>query len=223
MPEEEKGTPEPATPESPAPTGDPVTPASEPQKDWEASYKGLQSAFQKLQKKSETEVSELAMKLKAATEQVEAEKAGGVSKDSQLTVLQQEVAKLTENLAELSGEKTKADALAARQRLVLNEFPDLAMWEGQGLLPGGESEDEMREAFDKFRKTLTGQVGQEVKRSLSGASPAGSGKTSPSTADEVGSEDFVWQQMTKFAGRDQGEFEKWQSQWDAIQAKKVKA
>lgn len=227
----EPGTPPETTPETPPDGGNtggtPPAPSKVDGKtaaEWKASYVGLQQANQRMKDGLETQVSDLTSKLETANAEIETLKSGGTSKDSQLTVLQTQVAKLTEQLETLQNEKKSTETELSRSKLVMADFPELAPWEAQGLLPQGGTEEETREALKKFRETLTGQVGAGVRQTMSGATPPGSGKTSPSTPPPDGSQenaDYVWDQMAKYAGRDQAKFQEWQKKWDELQAKKA--
>jgi len=192
--------------------------------EWETTYKGLQGSYQKLKDESDKIIADQNLKITALTESVETLTQGGTSKDTQAEVLQQQIAKLTEEKVTLSGEKDKADAKIARNTLIMKDYPELAHWEAEGLLPEAEGEDAMKESFDKFRTTLTGSVGTEVKEKLKGATPVGSGATSTTTKEGEGEEslDYVWDRMVEFAGRDQKQYNEWQVKWDALNAKKVK-
>ena len=219
------------TPTEPIVDAPPVEPKIEPtqpqSKDWEVSYKGLQTTYQKLKTQTDKAISDLNLKLQAATAQVEELSQGGTSKDSQLSVLQKQIADLTKQAETLKGEKTTVEAQLSRGKLVMGEFPELAPFEALGQLPQGNSEDETRAALTKFRETLSGVVGADLKKLMSGATPPGSGKTSPSAPPDNGAvetEEFVWGKLVETAGRDNKAFAEWQTKWDAILlAKKPKS
>ncbi len=231
MSQEPEGTtpaaiPEPSPPE--ADTGENVQVPSKKSSasDWENSYKGLQGAYQKLKNQSDAAIADLNRKLQDLTAANEELKQGGSSKESQMEVLLAQVSNLKEQITALEAEKTAAHSKLSRSQLVMEEFPELAHWEAQGLLPNGAGDDPeaLRQQFDKFRSALTSQVGQGVRRTMQTASPPGSSASSASAADHVSeNEDFVWQKLTETAGRrDKAqEFAEWQKKWDAIQASKA--
>lgn len=195
--------------------------------EWAKSYKGLQGAYQKLQNETKTQVDTLNTQLADAQTQIESLKQGGTSKDDQLTVLQTEVAKKQEELTKLQTDKANADQQLQRKNLVMQEFPELASWEAQGLLPSADSDDALREQLEKFRGTLAGQVGAGVKQTLKGASPDLSGKTNTQDSDAAnieGSEDHWWDVMVANSGPngDPAKFNDAQAKYDALQELKKK-
>ena len=225
---EPEGTPPETTPEPEGTGGTPPAPSKQSggktAQEWEASYKGLQGAYQKLKESTDKSIAELTLKLQEANQRFEETDQGVKSKDTQMSVLQQQIVNLTKQVETLSSEKETVQAQASRGKLVMTEFPELAPWEAQGLLPQAPTEEELRGALSKFRDTLSGQVGAGVKRTMSGATPPGTGKTSPSTSPtpggDVESEEYVWKMMVDAAGRNEVEFKKWQAKYDEIQAAK---
>lgn len=190
--------------------------------EWAKSYKGLQGAFQKLQNESTAQIGSLTSQLSDAQTQIETLKQGGTTKDDQLTVLQSEVAKSKETITQLQSDKDSADALLKRKNLVMQDFPELAAWEAQGLLPSADSEEALKEQLEKFRGTLAGQVGATVKDTLKGASPSGSGKTDTSnsnTKQVEGTKEHWWNVMVENSGPtgDREKFIDAQAKYDAIE------
>lgn len=230
MPPEEGKTVEPTTEPAEEPKQAPAATAGQSAstfegktaEEWAKSYKGLQGAFQKLQNESKADIDKLTAELSDAQTEIQSLTQGGTSKDDQLTVLQTEVAKQKETINSLKSEKESADAQLQRKNLVMQDFPELAAWEAQGLLPDASGDDELREQLEKFRGTLAGQVGATVKSTIAGSSPAGSGKTNVahSTAQTIeGSEDYWWDIMVENSGPngDPKKFNEAQAKYDALQ------
>jgi len=226
MPPEENGTTEPTTPvveeaQQQEKTGMP----SESQKtaeEWEKSYKGLQAVLQKQKDASDKIIADLNLKLDAERQKIEELTQVAVSEKSQMTTLQTQITKLTEETETLSKAKARAEAKNERVNLILADFPELATWESQGLLPQAETTEGLVEALTKFRSTLGIQVGTQVQSTLAGAIPAGTGRADASSNDSTPeTEQYVWEQLVKYSGRDSEKYAQWQAKWDLIQAKKA--
>lgn len=190
--------------------------------EWEASYKALQGTYQKLKESSDKSVAEMTLKLQDALAKFEEVTQTGVSKDSQMGVLRTQVDKLAEQIKTLTTEKDALVKKTNRTQVILTDYPELAAFEAQGLLPNAEGIDELKKLFGNFRDTLTKTVGADVKKKLAGSTPAGTGGTSPATPTEITEdEDYVWSQMMEYAGKDQKKFMEWEKKYDAIHAAKA--
>lgn len=189
--------------------------------EWVTTYKGLQTAYNKLQDQTSKTIADLEAKLKDATVEIETLKAGSTSKESQAAVLQKEIVSLTQQIETLKNEKSQAETKVARSQLVMKEFPELASWEAQGLLPDGEAGDELMALFGKFRDNLSNNVSSEVKKTVAGSSPAGSGRTGAGSGGAGGaggekSADYWYAQMLQHAGRDDAKFAEAEAKYDEL-------
>jgi hypothetical protein len=192
--------------------------------DWEASYKGLQTSYNKYKETSDRTIAETTRKLAELQTQFEETKLNAGSKDGQMTTLTKQVTDLTTQLEALKGEKATKEGDLARAKLIMSEFPELAKWEAKGLIAKGKDDEESKAILTQFRETMAGQLGIDLKNLMSGATPPGSGNTGlGNTGGNAGdeTEDFIWGKMMETAGKDQKAYVEWQKKWDAIQAKKA--
>lgn len=220
------GNPPDPTPGAPAPAGGTGGAGGAPSggTDWEASYKGLQTTYTKLKENSDKTISEATRKLTEAQAALEEAKQGHTTKDSQMATLTKQVTDLGGQLEALKSEKATKEGDLARAKLIMGEFPELAKWEAQGLIAKGKDDEESKAILTKFRETMAGQLGVDLKNLMSGATPPGSGGTGLNNqggnpGEE--SEDFVWKKLMETMGREPKEAAVWQAKWDAIQAKKA--
>jgi chromosome segregation ATPase len=192
--------------------------------EWEAAYKGLQAAYQKLKTASDTKITSLETQLATVQTDLEGLKQGITSKDAQLGVLQSQVEKLNQEKTTIEAEKSKVVKGLNRTKLVLSDYPELASFEAQGLLPDAEDEEKLKELFGKFKDTMNARVGSDLKKEIAGTVPTGKAKTSASANTSVSgdgeSEEFVYQKMLETAGRDDAAFSQWQAKYDALIANK---
>ena len=189
--------------------------------EWKASYNGLQASYQKLKETSDQTIADLQRQLAEAQTDLETSKQGKTSSDSQVETLNSEKTDLLAQIETLQSEKATLEGNLDRSKLVMSDFPELAAFEAQGLLPSGNGEDDLKAKFTSFRETMQSQVGTQVKSTLKGTQPAGSGRSTTSTTKTVEveeDEDYVWDMMSQ-ASRDGNrvEFNKWQAKYDAIQ------
>jgi len=219
MTDQTTGTVDPTTTnQDPAAGGNSGQPSKGDSKDWEASYKGLQGAYQKLQNSTTSQVADLEKKLAEANQKIEELSQGVTSKDKQMEVLVKQANDLQERINSAQGDAAEKEKKLSRLSLVLKDFPELAQWEAEGLLPGGDTEEQMRDNFSKFKATLDSQVGAGVTRTMQGASPPG-GPQIPQTSlggESQESREYILAQMMRHAGKNSEEFNKWQSKLDAL-------
>lgn len=192
--------------------------------DWEASYKGLQTLHNKYKETSDKAIADATRKLAELQATLEETKLNAGSKDGQMTTLTKQVTDLNTQLEALKSESATKESNLARAKLIMSEFPELAKWEAQGLIAKGKDDEESKAILTKFRETMAGQLGVDLKNLLSGATPPGSGKTDLSgtggnAAEET--EDFVWKKLMETVGKEPKAAAEWQAKWDAIQAKKA--
>jgi hypothetical protein len=214
------------TPGAPAPAGGTGGTGGAPSggTDWEGSYKGLQTTYNKLKETSDKSILDTTQKLTEAKAALEEAKLGHTTKDSQMAALTKQVTDLNNQMIALQGGKATIEGDLARAKLIMNDFPELAKWEAKGLIAKGKDEAESKQLLTQFRETLAGQLGVDLKNLMSGATPPGSGNTDlgnqgGNAGDE--SEDFVWKKLMETMGRNPKEAAQWQAKWDAIQAKKA--
>ena len=213
--EELEGAPE-------TPTGD-GTDTGQPKsqsgnaKDWQASYKGLQSIYNKLKKAHE----DLEAKYAQVVQTSEEANLNAGGKDKQLEVLNTELARLKDQIKTLEGEKANSDNKANRAQLIMSEFSELSEFEADGLLPNADTPEALKEAFTKFRDKLKKQ-GMRTERDKSKGAPPDDLDKSETTPDTGESEEYIWDKMMTTAGVDQAEFVKWQAKYDALLAARDK-
>jgi hypothetical protein len=119
--------------------------------DWEARFKGLQPKYQTAVETHKVD--------KIAWDADRIKLLGQVSDgETKLKSAQDEVSKLTET-AETTGKgseemQTQIDTLGKqveRDKLIMAEYPDLALYESKGLLPKDLDGDELKTALNEFR------------------------------------------------------------------------
>ena len=184
-------------------------------KDWQASYKGLQTLYNKLKKSYDDLEAKYAQTVQSSEEVTL--KAG--DKDKMLKTLNDELASLKEQVKTLEGEKLKSDTKASRAQLIMAEYPELSEFEADGLLPRADTEEELKTAFAKFRDKLSKQALRVEKEKTKGAPPDDTDMSDKGTGTSE-NEDHVWEQMMKHAGSNPEEFAKWQAKYDEILAAK---
>lgn len=183
-------------------------------KDWQASYKGLQALYNKLKKSHD----ELEAKYAAVVQSSEETNLQVTNRDKQLEVLQTELGNLKTQIQSLEGEKAKTEGRVTRAQLIMAKYPELAEFEADGLLPSADTQEELEQAFQKFREKLLKQ-GVKLERQKTAGAPPDTDLSNKSQDIDEG-EDYVWEQMIASAGRDAKEFSKWQAKYDAILAAK---
>ena len=186
-------------------------------KDWQASYKGLQTIYNKLKRNYDDLEAKYAQSVQSSEEVTLA--ASG--KDKSLKTLNDDLASLREQVKTLEGEKFKSDSKAARAHLIMAKYPELSEFEADGLLPNADTNEELEAAFEKFQAKLQKQALRTEKEKTKGAPPDDT-DMSGKGAETTETEDYVWDQMMTHSGNNPAEFSKWQAKWDEIQAAKDK-
>lgn len=179
--------------------------------DWEKKYKGLQTAFNKLNTEKQKLTEDLNNAL-AAQEEVGLKIKGF---EKQIADLQASLDGEKKNTESAKTEATTRSVEAIRARLILKEFPELAQFEASGLLPAATTEEEMRTKFNEYKTTLNSIVGKSVVDKLKGASlPTSS--ASQNTRDA----DTVYAELMRVAGvrGKEAEFRKLQAEYDQLTA-----
>jgi hypothetical protein len=198
------------TSQSTAAGGTGQTPSPEAQ-EWEKKYKGLQTAYNKLDGEKKKVQDDLNSSLGTIEEQ-----------KVKITNLEKQVVDLTSSVGvkdkEVQGAKGEATAKAmevTRLKLIVDEFPQLAVFEKGGVLPTANSTEELRTKFTAFATAMSSIVGDSVKDKLKGAGlPAGQNQPVTPTIDSL------YDQMSRIAGLPgkQDEYRKLRDQYDALMA-----
>jgi hypothetical protein len=173
-------------------TGNVTIPAETPPQNqgtnWEAAYKTLQRTNTNLQNKIDT--------LESQNNQLTSNLASRASEvqnlQSSLETVNSQITEWQTKFEEVDGKVGNLNAQLERQNLIMGEFPHLAKFEADGLLPAADTPEAMRETFAKFSKALGDIKDGAVTQLLDGASPEpvggendGDGKSVSLTADQA--------------------------------------
>jgi len=177
------------------------TPAVNQGTNWEAAYKTLQRNHNDLQSKlANVEGQNNNLSAQLATRANEFSDV-----QTQLHAAQANIETLTSQVTGLESEKGSLSATLERSKLIMGEFPQLASFEAQGLLPQAQDVDTMRDVFTKFSATIQGIQESAVANLMEGASPepvggsdAGDGKPVTMTVDQA------WQKVVQLSGGSDG-------------------
>lgn len=185
---------------------------------WAETYKGLQRTFNDLKETSDqqkTTIATLEGDLKAAK-----------AFEGQVDTLQNTVDQANQKLQAETTAKGKTELELARAKLIINDFPDLAKWEADNLLPTADTPEELKARFEKFQSNLGKKVDTGVEEALSGASPE-SVITPTKEGDETAegeTEDSLWEQLvtiSKTKPFDSLKHAETQKKYDAIVKKRL--
>jgi chromosome segregation ATPase len=188
--------------------------------DWQASYKGLQTAYNKQQ----ASLAALQAKFDELNEKyAEVDQAGKLYSAEKQT-LQGQIAEMQSAVNALTAEKARVEGTLARQKLVMSDYPDLAQFEAAGLTPQAESLEELKAKMEQFRVLLKNQSAADMSRVMAGAVPSGTPAAHSDTSEEAESEDYLWSKVSEHAGDfNRTEFEKYRSRLDALLARRRKS
>jgi hypothetical protein len=205
------------TPDETDPTlddgGKETTPPSSPQpENWEKRYKGLQVAYDKLQKKYDA--------LDASHNQVmvelEEERLKTKTHDTDKKSLSDALAKAEADKTALQGQLSSHSIERERTKLILSEFADLAGFEADGLLPTAATIEELKPKLEAFRTRVGGLATDEAKRKIAGTVPTGGGNNPPPTR----SKEFVYAELNRLAGsqnpKDREKYKELIDEWDEL-------
>ena len=188
-------------------------PAQQVDTNWEDRFKGLQRTYAKAQKKLET----LEEEKDDLLEETETSKQSALEKEAKLKELQDAQDKAQADLDRLTGELTTQEAKNKRANLILADFPDLARFEADGLLPTADTDEELIEKFTKFRDTLKSSISSGVEQQIVGASPADAGSTATTP---VRTKQEIYARLTALAGRrtpeQDAEYTTLMDEWDEL-------
>jgi hypothetical protein len=89
------------------------------------------------------------------------------------------------------------------------------------LLPEAATKEKLAESLTAFKFVIEKKVGGEMRTRLAGATPPGSGSTSPTTPPGDESDiDYLWDQMVN--AKDNQTFEEMRKKWVAVKNKNSK-
>jgi hypothetical protein len=160
-------------------TGDGDTSGGNPgTTDWEAAYKGLQKTLAT----SQTQVETLKGERDTAITELTQLKTRATEFETGNADLTTQVETLTTQVTDLTGLSDNSAAALERSKLIISDYPDLATFEADGLLPTADDMDALKVKLDAFKEKVSKTVQSGVSETLSGA-------TLPDGDDSDGSED----------------------------------
>lgn len=162
--------------------------------DWEASYKGMQREFQKLQAGSARAVADLTTARDALQEQITKQDAAIQQLNADIVIRDRKIKDLEDVLNSEKSAASKTVTALARSKLIMKEFPDLSAFEAADTLPSGDNVEELRVKFSAFRNILKQNVGNGVAATMTGASPTLQTATTPTTGSA--SADDIYRRMS---------------------------
>lgn len=180
--------------------GDQQSGGSDDQKttvDWEARYKGLQSASEKQRTALQKSVEDLQTKLTAATEQLEQSNLTSSDVQKAQEQAKQEIEQIKGQLDAATQERDKLTAQLNRQAIIMKDYPALARF--SDFIPAAEDDDQFKTNLQNFQEALNSYVQAGVKDTLSGSSPPPGGDQGTRMVSES-EEDKLWKQVYSLAG-----------------------
>ena len=191
-------------------------PVKKPGTDWEAAYKGLQ----RLQQRTKKELDELQVKYDALVDDHETVKQTHKDTEGKYSELQKQNVDLTSQVKSVQEQEASRTLERDRYNLILSEFSDLASFEADSLLPAGTNVDELREKFEKFRKSLEKSGKQRVKDALEGEGPGPVGDDNSRDPGKKRSVDEVYNELLALGGTQSPEgrakYDKLMEEWIAL-------
>jgi chromosome segregation ATPase len=196
-------------------TKDPVQPV-EP--NYEDRFKGLQRTFDRQQKK----YTALEEQYESLLEQTETSKQAERERQAELDALKKEQDDAKAELDKLTGELATQETKGQRASMIMSQFPDLAPFEADGLLPEAETEEEMVDKFTAFREALEKRVKSTVEQQIVGTAP---GDTGTIQTVPVRDANALYARLTQLAGKrdakSREEYDRLMGEWDEIQKEKL--
>jgi len=201
--------PPPADPPPAADSSPPTTQTGDPPVDWEARFKGMQSAYSKLEQKN-TDAQGTLSEAQAELEKLTVE---GKTSESKLKELEESIVDLTTEKETLTSEADISKLQADRAKLIMAEYPELSEFFGNDLIRTVEDIEEQTKIFDTFKKIIDVRVQSTLTDIVSGSGPSTTGDQDTPTLDK----DNIYDRMTALAGsRDPKEMEEYaelEKQW----------
>lgn len=164
----------------------------QPVADWEARYKGLQRAYDKLKADKDG----LQLKYDQLVGEVEDTRQKHRTSETDRTALQSKLTQLEAEKTDLTQKLSRRDAEKERQKTIATDFPDLLAFEMQGLLPPAETPEELKTRLDAFRVALNNSVTSNVREKLQGTPPSTTPKPPTSRSKEQ-----IYAELMQLAGR----------------------
>ena len=178
--------------------------------DWEKSYKGLQRKMAALQTQADTWKDER----DGAITEVQSLKADLTTAQGEKEALETKVTGLETQVTEATGRADKAEGSLDRAELIMSDYPELAQFETDGLLPEAEDTEALKDKLEKFQKALDAKVDKGVDKTLEGATKTPNDDDDP---DANLTEDQLYERMMDAANSgDTKERQRLQAQYDAL-------
>lgn len=207
------------TPATPAAASDENQPKSDGKKTYsEIEYKGLQAVIAKRDTtilNLTTELADTKAKLTEALENQATTVNEKTSLDAKFTDTQTK-------LTAIESEKNALQKIVSEQKIIMQEFPDLAP--AYSFIPKAETEEEFREKAKELRSTLKQLVNNGVQTILTGSSPSTNMTGSELTPLGGDDEDKAYRLVAALAGRPgkEKEFEEANERYQKILAVRQK-
>lgn len=160
-----------------------------------AEYKGLQRKYNLLYAKWE----KLQADYDTLEEKLAEAKLSEDSHTSEKSKLEGSVAAKDTEIAQLKTKIDKLENSKKRQDFILKEFPELAEFEAEGLLPDANTDEEMKSKFQKFKDTLGKRVTDTTKKKFEGTG-AKATNSNPKNTDAEDDPDELWDRLSQLAG-----------------------
>lgn len=157
----------------------------------EESYRGLQ----KVVAKRDTTITELTGKIETLAAELEELKANSATTTSQVDTLNQTLEDANTALQEAQAERDKLSKQLERQKIVMEEFPELANF--TDYIQPSDDPDEYRQSAKTFKESLEAYAEEKVKGVLKGSQT-----TVTDTREEASTaeEDSLWEIIYRTAG-----------------------
>ena len=175
-------------PDTTEPAGDQTPGGNDGNTDWEASYKGLQRKMAALQTQADT----LKAERDGAIAEVQTLKADLTTAQGSLEASETKVSGFETQVADLETKATEATTSLERANLIMSEYPGLASFEADGLLPTADDAEALKEKLVKFQAALSAKVENGVDRTLETATLPADDDDDP---DANLTEDQIYEQM----------------------------
>lgn len=194
--------------------------ASTPKKkgtDWELAYKALQATHGK----KVEELREMTEQRDAFAVQLEETKSTLADKAKDQGTLASDV---TTKDAEIETLKAAADTSTKaleRAKYIMEHYPELSIFESQGILPAADTTEALDEKLKSFKTTLEKLVGKKVEFDLQGVTPiVKTNEENQETTEDEDEGDLLWQEMVIHA-KDPVKYKKARDAWDKSEAAKM--
>jgi len=212
---------------------------------WHTAYAALQNNYNSLKTDTDQKIGDLTGQLETVNTDLKTARNQASQFEQTNTTLQETIQNLNKTFGLEDGADAKALVTKAgeivtqseagskaisqleRANLIITEYPELASWEAKGLLPTAEDTETLKTKLNDFKSNLGMKVGEDVKKTIEGASPD-TVVTEPKTPDDANqeSEDYLWNRLTELANEtpfNRVEYNKVQARYDELLANKAKA